>query len=83
MAIADWTPERKFIRLLCERENCEAVDAWLKNSPQRFYTIEYAWKKGRHPKRGDFSPDFFIKLRKDEAVGYRSELDIVLGRPAE
>jgi type III restriction enzyme len=59
--IADWNPERRFIGCLCERENAQAVDGWLKNSPQRFYTIEYAWKKGEHPKRGEFSPDFFIK----------------------
>jgi hypothetical protein len=25
------------------------------------YSIQYAWKKGEHPKRGEFSPDFFIK----------------------
>lgn len=61
LAIADATPERKFIRILCERENAQAIDAWLKNTAQRFYWIEYAWKKGEHPKRGDFSPDFFIK----------------------
>jgi type III restriction enzyme len=61
MAIADSKPERKFIRLLCERGNASALDGWLKNAPQRFYTIEYAWKKGEHPKRGEFSPDFFIK----------------------
>ena len=114
-----------------------------------FYPIEYAWKKGEHPKRGDFSPDFFIKkgqsvyvveikddgeiddpspenqkkyeyaydhfirlnewlmtegvdanyqlnflspksfnrffiqLRKDEAKGFRSELDVVLGKHDE
>lgn len=66
MAIADSTPERKYIRALCERENAEAVEGWLKNSPQRFYAIEYAWKKGEHPKRGDFSPDFFI--REDSTV---------------
>lgn len=61
MAIADATPERKFIRLLCDRENSTAIDGWLKNAPQRFYPIEYAWKKGEHPKRGEFSPDFFLK----------------------
>jgi type III restriction enzyme len=61
MAIADATPERKFIRLLCERENSTILDGWLKNAPQRFYSIEYAWKKGEHPKRGEFSPDFFMK----------------------
>ncbi len=34
----------------------------IENSPQRYYAIEYARKKGEHPKRGEFSPDFFIKL---------------------
>ena len=29
--------------------------------PVGFYWIEYAWKKGNKPKRGEFSPDFFIK----------------------
>jgi type III restriction enzyme len=66
MAIADSTPERKFVRHLCERDNSAAVDSWLKSAPQRFYFIEYAWKKGEHPKRGEFSPDFFIK--KDKTV---------------
>ena len=61
LAIADGTPERRFIRMLCERENAQAIDAWLKNTPMRFYWIEYAWKKGNKAKRGDFSPDFFIK----------------------
>lgn len=61
MAIADGKPERRFIRLLCDRENAQTIDGWLKNSPQRFYAIEYAWKKGNTPKRGEFSPDFFIK----------------------
>lgn len=61
LVIADASPERKFIKRLCERENTQALDAWLKNTPQRFYTIGYAWKKREHPKRSDFSPDFFIK----------------------
>ncbi len=61
LVIADAKPERKFVRLLCERENAQAIDAYIKNTPQRFYPIEYAWKKGEHPKRGEFSPDFFIK----------------------
>jgi type III restriction enzyme len=61
MAIADAKPERKFVRMLCERENAQVIDAWIKNTPQRFYKIDYAWKKGNTPKRGEFSPDFFIK----------------------
>jgi len=66
LAIADANPERKFIGLLCTRDNASVIDGWLKNAPQRFYAIEYAWKKGEHPKRGEFSPDFFI--RKGDAI---------------
>jgi len=61
LAIADANPERKFIRLLVNRDNANAIDAWLKNTPVGFYSLEYAWKKGNKPKRGEFSPDFFIK----------------------
>ena len=61
LVIADAMPERRFVRTLCQRDNAKVVDAWLKNTPVGFYSIEYAWKKGEHPKRGEFSPDFFIK----------------------
>ncbi len=61
LVIADRGPERRFVRELCRRENTQSLDAWLKNTPQRFYSVEYAWKKGNKPKRGEFSPDFFIK----------------------
>jgi len=61
LVIADATPERKFVRELTSRENALKVDAWLKNTPMGFYSVEYAWKKGNKPKRGEFSPDFFIK----------------------
>ena len=61
LAIADATPERKFMRELTKRTNAQHLDAWLKNASMNFYALEYAWKKGEHPKRGEFSPDFFIK----------------------
>lgn len=61
LVIADATPERKFVRLLVTRENAQKFDAWLKNTSVGFYWLEYAWKKGNKPKRGEFSPDFFIK----------------------
>ncbi len=61
LAIADATPERKFMRELTYRKNNQHLDAWLKNAAMSFYSLEYAWKKGEHPKRGEFSPDFFIK----------------------
>jgi len=61
LVIADAMPESRFVRRLCERDHAKVVDAWLKNTPVGFYSIQYAWKKGEHPKRGEFSPDFFIK----------------------
>jgi len=61
VVIADATPERKFVRELTSRGNAVKIDAWLKNTPMGFYSVEYAWKKTTTPKRGEFSPDFFIK----------------------
>jgi type III restriction enzyme len=61
MVIADSAPERKFIRELTKRQSAQCVEAWIKNSAVNFYALEYAWKKREHPKRGMFSPDFFIK----------------------
>lgn len=61
LAIADATPERKFLRELTSREKASKLDSWLKNTPVGFYSLEYAWKKGNKLKRGEFSPDFFIK----------------------
>lgn len=59
--IADATPERRFVRELVKRENALKIDGWIKNTATRFYAVEFAWKKGEHPKRGEFSPDFFIR----------------------
>lgn len=61
LVIVDAKPERTFVRELTNPENSRQVDAWLKSAPVGFYGIEYAWKKGNAPKRGEFSPDFFIK----------------------
>jgi type III restriction enzyme len=60
-AIADYDPERRFFNALLEPQNLLHCDAWLKSTSTRFYEIDYAWKKGEHPKRGKFNPDFFIK----------------------
>lgn len=61
LVIVDAKPERTFVRELTRSENAEKIDAWLKSTPIGFFWIEYAWKKGNKPKRGEFSPDFFIK----------------------
>lgn len=62
LAIADSDNERKFILELRNPDNVVHIDAWLKSTATRFYEIDFAWKKGTTPKRGKFSPDFFIKV---------------------
>ena len=61
IVIANHQPEDRFIRTMLRLENAAAIDAWIKSTDQGFYPIEYAWRKGEHPKRGFFNPDFFIK----------------------
>ena len=61
IVIANHEPEYRFIRTLLRQENATAIDTWIKSTDQSFYPIEYAWRKGEHPKRGFFNPDFFIK----------------------
>jgi len=63
LAIADHENERRFINMLLQSQNVMHYDGWIKSTSIRFYEIEYAWKKGEHPKRGRFSPDFFIKAQ--------------------
>jgi type III restriction enzyme len=60
-AIADHDPERRFFNALLEAQSLAHYDVWLKSTTTRFYEIDYAWKKGEHPKRGKFNPDFFIQ----------------------
>lgn len=64
VVITDHKPERDFVRNLIKKENAEALDAWIKSTDQDFYSIDYGYQKGTHPKRGSFNPDFFIKKGK-------------------
>lgn len=66
--IADSSNESKFIKELLKRDNLPVITAWIKNTSIRFYDIEYAWRKGEHPTRGWFSPDFFIKLSQQPLI---------------
>ena len=59
--ISDHSNERGFIKELIDSDNVQHIDAWIKSTPMNFYGIDYFWKKGEHPKRGKFNPDFFIK----------------------
>jgi len=68
LVIADHKPERDFVRHLIKPENAAVIDSWVKSTDQDFYPIEYAWRKGEHPKRGFFNPDFFIKVDRHVLV---------------
>ena len=62
--IADHENERRFVKELISADNLSHIDAWIKSTQIGFYAIDYFWKKGEHPKRGQFNPDFFIKTGK-------------------
>jgi len=62
VAFASYKPERDFIKRLVSEENAKFIDAWIKSPDVGFYSIEYSWRKGEHPKQGSFNPDFFIKV---------------------
>ena len=68
VVIADHKPERDFVRHLIKPENAAVIDCWVKSTDQDFYPIEYAWRKGEHPKQGFFNPDFFIRVDRHVLV---------------
>lgn len=62
VVFAHSTPERRFIEKLRSESNAKLIDAWVKSRDTGFYSIEYSWRKGEHPKQGKFNPDFFLKI---------------------
>ena len=68
IVFAEHSNERRFISQLKDAKNTPHIDAWVKSTSMNFYAIDYAWKKGEHPKRGKFNPDFFIKIGNDIVV---------------
>lgn len=68
VVFASYKPERKFIQGLTAEQTAQAIDAWIKSLDVGFYSIEYSWRKGEHPKQGSFNPDFFIKVSEDIIV---------------
>jgi len=62
------TPERTFIKELCETKNAEKIESWLKSRDMNFYSIEYSITSvgGKHSKIQAFNPDFFIKLKNGD-----------------
>lgn len=68
VALASYEPERKFIRGLVAEQTAKSIDGWMKSLDVGFYSIDYSWRKGEHPKQGSFNPDFFIKIGQDIIV---------------
>lgn len=68
LVLSSFKPERRFIKGLTAEQTAKAIDAWIKSLDVGFYSIEYSWRKGEHPKQGSFNPDFFIKMGKDIVV---------------
>jgi len=68
MAFASYEPERRFIRGLTAEQTARVIDAWIKSLDVGFYSIDYSWRKGEHPKQGSFNPDFFIRVGTDIIV---------------
>ena len=68
VALASYKPERKFIEGLTTEQTAKVIDSWIKSLDVGFYSIEYSWRKGEHPKQGSFNPDFFIKIGNDILV---------------
>ena len=82
LAIADSRNEQRFISALLKAENADALDAWLKSVPVRFYDIDYTWRRGAHQKQGKFSPDFLLKLG-DLVVVVEVKGDEEIGEPSQ
>ena len=77
IVIAHSTPERKFIEKLIL--NAESIDGWIKSRDVGYYSIEYSWRKGEHPKQGKFNPDFFIK-KNDKIIVVETKDDELINR---
>lgn len=57
--IADSNNEKKFIDKIIQSS---VVDKWIKSASTGFYGLEYSWRKGEHPRKDNFNPDFFIMV---------------------
>ena len=66
------TPERNFVKELCETNNAEKIESWLKSRDMNFYSIEYSITSvgGKHSKIQSFNPDFFIKLKDGKTAHF-------------
>ena len=62
LVLSESKPEFDFIRGLVDKDNAPHLAAWLKSVNTGFYTVPFNWSKNGVPKRGNFNPDFFLKV---------------------
>jgi len=78
VVFASHKPERDFVKRLVRGENARKVECWIKSLDVGFYSVEYSWRKGEHPKQGSFNPDFFIKIGNDIlALEIKADADVL------
>lgn len=65
--VADSDPEKLFLKKLTSC-NLPLLKGWIKSNNVNFYSIEYSWRKGEHPQRGSFNPDFFLSYNNKIVV---------------
>lgn len=59
--VVSGNPEKEFIKQLVSKEVSAKIDSFVKSADMNFYHFDYSWRKGNHPKNGQFNPDWFIK----------------------
>lgn len=59
--ITSGNPEREFVKHLISNDVSAKIDSFVKSADMNFYQFDYTWRKGNHPKNGQFNPDWFIK----------------------
>lgn len=59
--VVNGSPEKEFIKQLTSKKLSAKIDSFVKSADMSFYHFDYSWRKGNHPKNGQFNPDWFIK----------------------
>ena len=72
LTLTKYEPERKFTERLCKVENAQIIDSWIKSRDTNFYSVEYfiTSDAGKHSKKKDFNPDFFIKVTQSKKTHF-------------
>lgn len=69
LVLAEFAPEREFVRRLFRKQSAEVLESWVKAPDSGFYTIDFSFQGvSGGTKRGRFNPDFFLLLKSGDVV---------------